>query len=282
MARRKKLRITPQGYLTLSAIGVLIIALLIILIATNCFGACSKGEVTPGSSSSPSVSATAPQAAATGTALTASDSPVAGNSDTPLDSATPADTPAATQPVAATSTATATPKATEKLTEDPNALKKPTDAMKAGAATGKLTASGVNLRQGPSTTTPIVKSGLKNGTALTVYAADGDFYFLKVDEMDVYGYVAKKFVKLTSALGETSDGSDQPADTVKGTITASTLAVREGASVTSKALGEYYEGKIVYIYYREGDYYYVLVAGTKVKGYMAAQFIKASGTVPTK
>ena len=70
--------------------------------------------------------------------------------------------------------------------------------------------------------------------------------------------------------------------TVRGTITSSNLALREGPGVTSKSLGQYYEGKLVYIYYQEGDYYYVLVAGTDVKGYMSAQFIKVDGEVSKK
>ena len=61
---------------------------------------------------------------------------------------------------------------------------------------------------------------------------------------------------------------------LKGTISSSNLALREGPGVTNKSLGQYYEGKLVYIYYQEGDYYYVMVAGTDVKGYMPAQFIK--------
>ena len=89
-------------------------------------------------------------------------------------------------------------------------------------------------------------------------------------------------MKLTSALGETSTGNDQPEGTIKGTITSSNLALREGPSVTSNALGQYYTGKLVYIYYQEGDYYYVMVAGTELKGYMSSLFIKAESAVPPK
>ena len=104
-----------------------------------------------------------------------------------------------------------------------------------------------------------------------------------MNETKKYGYIDKRFIKLLSALGETSTGSDQPEGTVRGTITSSNLALREGPGVTNKSLGQYYEGKLVYIYYQEGDYYYVLVAGTDdVKGYMSAQFIKAEEEVPIK
>ncbi len=174
------------------------------------------------------------------------------------------------------------PAPTVALSDDPNALLEPTAEMIAGAAEGKLTKSGVNMRQGPSTNTTIIATGLKSGTKLTVYAEDGDFYFLQVNETKKYGYIAKKFVKLLTALGETSTGNDQPEGTIRGKITAPNLALREGPNVTSKSLGQYYEGKLVYIFYQEGDYYYVLVAGTEVKGYMSAQFIKADSEVPKK
>lgn len=168
------------------------------------------------------------------------------------------------------------------LSDDPNALTAPTAEMVAGAAEGKLIKSGVNMRQGPSTDTAILATGLKSGTMVTVYAEDGDFYFLQVNETKKYGYIAKSYVKLLSALGETSTGNDQPEGTVRGTISSSNLALREGPGVTYKSFGQYYEGKLVYIFHQEGDYYYVQVAGTELKGYMPAQFITAEGPVPNK
>ncbi len=266
MAKRKKLIITREGYLVLAAAGVLLLALIIIAVATKGFGACSGAKV---SSASPTPEASAYYPA-----------PTAAPTDTPEPEETPeTETPAPETPDPA---ATDTPAPTVELSDDPNALLEPTAEMIAGAAEGKLTKSGVNMRQGPSTNTSLVATGLKSGTKLTVYAEDGDFYFVLVNETKKYGYIAKKFVKLLSTLGETSTGSDQPEGTVRGTISSSNLALREGPGVTNKSLGQYYEGKLVYIFYQEGDYYYVQVAGTDVKGYMSAQFIKVDGEVPKK
>ena len=265
MAKRKKLIITREGYLFLAAVGVLLLALIAIAIFTKGFGACSKEqaavEMTPGASEYH-----------------------------PAPTATPKPTPDETTPpeVETTESGAAEPGATQGptptpvLEADPNALSEPTTDMIAGAAEGKLIKSGVNMRQGPSTTTPIVATGLKSGTKLTVYVLDGDFYFVQVTEAKKYGYIKKDFVKLLSALGEAAATNDQPEGTVKGAITAVNLALREGPSVTSTRLGQYYEGKIVYIYYQEGEYYYVMVSGTDLKGYMSAQFIKADSAVPTK
>ena len=265
MAKRKKLIITREGYLFLAAVGVLLLALIIIAIATKGFGACAKEQEVVNNS---------PAASDYHPAPTATPKPTPEASEPPAE-----DTPAPETP---DPSATDTPAPTAVLSDDPNALLEPTAQMIAGAAQGTLTKSGVNMRQGPSTNTTIITTGLKCGTKLTVYAEDGDFYFVLVNETKKYGYIAKKFVKLLSALGETSTGSDQPEGTIRGTISSSNLALREGPGVTNKSLGQYYEGKLVYIYYQEGDYYYVLVAGTDVKGYMSAQFIKAESAVPKK
>lgn len=294
---KKKYRITPQGYVTIGASFILLIAIIILLAATSCFGACSGEEGVELPSESP-----------TPTAPTATDTPAAptstGGSVLPvITPSTTSGTQGVTTPVTSdpdtvptgssapevtnSPTPTNTPVGTAELKKDPDALSKPTNSMVKNAASAVLSGKGVNLRQGPSTSTPIVIEEMEKGTELTVYTTDGDFYFVKVNSAKKYGYVAKKFVKLTSDFGEADsenkeDLSDQPDDTVLGTITASKLAIREKASTDSKAIGEYYKDKKVYIYYKEGDFYYVKVAGTKVKGYMAAQYIKASGDVPKK
>ena len=265
MAKRKKLVITREGYLVLAAIGVLLLALIVIAIVTKGFGACSKEKVAVNSTPSASEYYPAP----TGTPKPTPEENEITEIETPAPE-TP-DTGAANSPAP-----------TVPLSDDPNALSEPTAEMIAGAADGKLIKSGVRMRQGPSTNTTIIATGLKSGTKLTVYAEEGDFYFVLVNETKKYGYISKSFVKLLSTLGETSTGNDQPEGTVRGTITSANLALREGPGVTNKQIGSFYQGKLVYIYYQEGDYYYVMVAGTDMKGYMSAQFVKPEGTVPPK
>ena len=69
---------------------------------------------------------------------------------------------------------------------------------------------------------------------------------------------------------------------MRGTIIAGTLPLRDTPGVTGKSLGLFYDGQVVYIYHLEGDYYYLMVAGTDMKGYMPALFIDAEGEVPQK
>ena len=73
---------------------------------------------------------------------------------------------------------------------------------------------------------------------------------------------------------------DQPVGTVQGIITANTLAIREGPSVEFKALGEWYEGQLVYVYYQEDAYYYLKIPGTNIEGYGAVKYIETDGDVP--
>ena len=64
------------------------------------------------------------------------------------------------------------------------------------AIKGKLIRSGVNMRKGPSTKYGLADSGLKSGTVVTVYAKDGDWYFLRVDKTGRYGYIYSDYVEL--------------------------------------------------------------------------------------
>ena len=73
---------------------------------------------------------------------------------------------------------------------------------------GVLIKSGVNMRQGPSTSYPLVASGLKSGTEVTVYLEDSGFYFLRVNKSGKFGYIAKQFVDLSP---EEDDDDDKPA-----------------------------------------------------------------------
>lgn len=265
MAKRKKLVITREGYLFLAAIGVLILGLIVVAVLTKGFGACSKEQAVVNMSPAASVYHPAP---------TATPKP------TP-DETTPPEVETA-DPGAAEPGATQGPTPTPILENDPNALTEPTVEMIAGAAEGKLIKSGVNMRQGPSTTTPIVASGLKSNTKLMVYLLDGDFYFVKVVDSEKYGYIKKDFVKLLSALREVVATNDQPEGTIRGNITAVNLILRDGPALTATKLGQFYEGKMVYIFYQEGEYYYVQVAGEDLKGYLFAQFVKPESTVPQK
>jgi hypothetical protein len=82
------------------------------------------------------------------------------------------------------------------------------------AVKGKLIRSGVNMRKGPSTKYGLADSGLKSGTVVTVYAEDGDWYFLRVDKTGKYGYIYSEYVELDE---EFEDDEPTPKPTKKPT-----------------------------------------------------------------
>ena len=282
-SKKKKYKLSLPRFLTIVGAFILIIALIIILSVSKSSGSGSNSgaialpseavaNVDPLATASPSPSPTAtPTPTIPPTASPVPQLPTF--SPTPLSTATPVPT--------------ASP--TPGLKKDPNALKKPTSAMKKKAATGVVSGNNVNLRQGPSTSTPIVVEDMKRNEELTVYPTDGNFYFVKVNRLGKYGYISKKYVKLTSAFGETAKATPTakptgtaPAGTVTGKVTASKVALRSGPSSDSSCINEYSSGQTVYIHYKEDDFYYVTVPGSKKNGYMYAKYVKASGDVPKK
>jgi uncharacterized protein YgiM (DUF1202 family) len=153
-----------------------------------------------------------------------------------------------------------------------------------GAVSGYVKKSAVNMRQGPGTEYAAVMTGLANNTKLTIYAKKGDWYFVKVNAANKYGYIRSDMVHLDAEIGAgATPEPEAPEGSVKGTLNS--LVVLRSAPTTaddSNKLKQFEKGTLVFIYYSEADFYYVEVAGTGEKGYMSAPLIKASGTVPPK
>ena len=112
-------------------------------------------------------------------------------------------------------------------------------------------------------------SGSQNA-ALKVYSEVNGYYYVKVVSTSKYGYIAKKFVEMNEAI----DG------TIKGSVTANKLALRDGPATTYNYIAGYVKGDTVYIYFKVNGFYYVQTTDGKT-GYMSAQYIKASATVPS-
>ena len=109
-----------------------------------------------------------------------------------------------------------TPEPTAEPTAEPTPkgpLTEPTKAMIRNAVKGRLVTGGVNMRKGPSTKYGLVDSKLKKGTALTIYAEDGDWYFLRVDSTGKYGYISGEFVEIL----DDDDDDPTPKPTAKAT-----------------------------------------------------------------
>lgn len=172
-------------------------------------------------------------------------------------------------------TPTAKPKATPRVA---------TSSEKKNAKTGTLTGNGVNLRSGPSTEYERVGSYDK-GATMAVYAKDGDFYFVKMDKDGKTGFMSKKYVTVSdssaSSTAKPTPTPNVPKGAVSGKVTAKTVAIRQKADKSSKALGEVKSGDIVYVFYKEGEFYNIETTSGK-KGFCYASYVKPSAAVPTK
>ena len=177
--------------------------------------------------------------------------------------------------------ATITPPPEVKTPPTPTASPRtPTSSEKKNAKYGTLKNDGVNLRSGPSTGYPKLKSYNK-GATMMVYATDGDFYFVKMDKDGKVGFMAKKYVT-TSTAAQVTIPPEVPEDAVGGKVSASTVALRSGPNKTDSAIKELKRGTVLYVYYKIGDFYYVEVAETGKKGFAYASYVSVDGDVPKK
>ncbi len=254
MATQKKLRITPRGYLFILGIVLVIVACIIIIFANSCAKGNQSSELTPtvAPTFSPENVVTAPPA---------TDAPVI----TTPDPATATQSPQTQTTTPATSAPAETPL--------PALGTEPTSKQKDNATSGTVTANDVNLRGGPST--KYVSLGKYNkDTEVIVYETKDGFCFVKIVKDGKLGYISKDYVKAVEA-------GDAPTGAVTGKVSASSVALREGPTKDSKAVGELSEGAVVYIYFKTGDFYYIEVASSGAKCYAYAQYIKASSSVPS-
>lgn len=266
--RRYRIRIKPAGYAFFG--GVLLLIGLAVFFLVRAIG---KKDKNAGLTALPSPSSSMELA-------TPSFTPVATPVVTPAPVAVTQNPAAQTAIPAATSVAAATAAPAKATSTPKSSIRKATSAEKKNAKAGYLTGSDVNLRVGPSTDYMSLGKYGKNAT-LVVYATDGSFYFVKMDKDDKVGFLSKSYVKIGGGSSAAADVAVH-SDAVGGSVTASKVALRDGATKSSAAIAELHSGDQVFIYYKTGDFYYLQVASSGKKGFAYASYISASGAVPTR
>jgi len=295
MAKRLKFKPTPAGILFLSAIGVLLIAIIILTIVG--VSRCNKNNnrtvdpsaqtsIEPADSTMPSASdlpvTSIEPINHTSADPNASDEPV--SSQDPSGSSDPITTPDASEsagpgPIVITTPgqqgqSSAAPSANATATPVPY-YTSPTSSMKNNAQKGYVSADSVNMRKGPGKSYDLVKSKIAKNTAVTLYVEQNGWWFLKCG--DKYGYIKKDYVTKGSAPATPASGE------ATGKVVASKIALRKSASNTSECIKEYASGEqlIVYSYKKDSNgkkWYYVKTSDGK-KGYMYAEYVKVTGKV---
>lgn len=127
-----------------------------------------------------------------------------------------------------------------------------------GAGTGKVSGSGLNIRSGPG------KDYEKVGTL-----AQGDTVQI-LAQVNSWGYTSKGWVSMSYIKMDNADSVG------KGTITASTLNIREKANSESDKVGSYAKGDTVEILEVSGNW------GRTSKGWISLDYVQMDGTSTTQ
>lgn len=291
MAKKLKFKPTPAGIMFLSAIGVLLIAI-IILTAVG-ISRCKKTDdptKNPQSGDLPTESAEAtlepldtaePETPEPVETTDPDETADPDNTADPDETADPNATPNAGEtngpgPIVITTPGSATtslaPGATATATPNPY-YTSPTSAMKKNAQKGYVNADSVNMRATPNAKTgKLVKSKIAKNTAVTLYVQQEGWWFLKCG--DKYGYIKSDYISKGTAPESAATG-DQT-----GKVVVSKIALRKSADSKSECIKEYENGTAVTIIKSEKDsngktWYYVKTPDGK-KGYMYAEYVKVN------
>lgn len=138
--------------------------------------------------------------------------------------------------------------------------------------TGTITATTLNLRSGASTDSGIIVT-LNQGAVLTILKSEGNWYQVKTSAGTI-GWVSSEYVGTTAAKAAAEK-------TQTGTITATTLNLRDSASTDSNIIVTLNQGASLTILKSEGNWYQVKTsAGTT--GWVSAAYVATKNTVASR
>ena len=267
----RRVRLTPLGYVVAAVLILLILGGLYLIIRGI------GGDGSAGATPTPPLANTASASPSVSPDLSTSASPGLSTQNPALGSPTPSLVP--TNPPTQVPT-TAAP------TNTPATVRTPTPDEERSALDGKLNAAGVAMRAAPSTEGRLIDKYIK-GTNLKVYGESGDYYYVQVVKLKLYGYIAKQFVDVDTSTPEPITTS-VPSGAVGGEVRASLVALRSAPDLSDDGnkVGQVEQGEPVYIYFQytnsAGDsFYYIEVARTGKKAYAFAEYITAEASVPT-
>ncbi|MGU8578446.1 SH3 domain-containing protein [Clostridium perfringens] len=137
--------------------------------------------------------------------------------------------------------------------------------------------SSLNVRSSASTSSKVIGS-LSGNTKVIIVGEEGEFY--KIEYKGSHGYVAKEYIKDVTENNNSNQGTQTPEkpstpeNTEKTGIVnvSSSLNVREGASTSSKVIGNLSGNTKVTIVGEEGAFYKIEYKGSH--GYVAKEYIK--------
>lgn len=208
--------------------------------------------------------------------------------DDPQPTAAPTAAPTATPTAAPTATPTAAPSATPtakptaaptaaptaKPTADPSATPtaKPT-ATPAPASSDYdviVTSATLRLRKGPSTSYATIRT-LKRGTILAVTGKSGSWLKVLDEESGKTGYVHGDYVSYYER---------SPKPRWEGVCNADRSNLRRGPSTDFDKCGALNKGDKVYVYYRSGNWYFIMDRATGQGAFIYKNYITLGADAP--
>ncbi|MBO9130147.1 SH3 domain-containing protein [Bacillus sp. 165] len=136
----------------------------------------------------------------------------------------------------------------------------PLSAEAAGEGTGKVTASVLNVRQAPTTSSQII-SQVKNGQQVTIKDIKGDWYFIENGAKD--GWVYSKYIQYVQPAG--------PATVIGEGTTTANLNVRKAPSLSGTRITTLAKGIKVSIHETKNGWHYI-TAGS-VSGWVSSHYV---------
>ncbi|WP_054199267.1 SH3 domain-containing protein [Clostridium baratii] len=153
---------------------------------------------------------------------------------------------------------------------------KPEEKPEATIKTGTVSASALNVRSGASTSSSIIGS-LNNGAKVEIVSTSNGWH--KIKYKNGYGYVSADYIKVDSSNTGNPEvkPEEKPEATVKtGTVNASALNVRSGASTSSSVIGSLNRGAKVEIVSTSNGWHKIKFKNGY--GYVSADYIKVDSS----
>ena len=142
----------------------------------------------------------------------------------------------------------------------------------ADAKVGTVTASALNIRSGASTSHSIVTKAYK-GNKVEILETSNGWYKVKLSNGKIGRGRGEYIVVSTISSGESTQ---TPSTGKKGTVTASALNIRSGASTSHSIVTKAYKGNTVEILESSNGWHKVKLSNGKI-GWASAQYISTSG-----
>ena len=141
------------------------------------------------------------------------------------------------------------------------------------SGSASISAYGVNIRSGPSTSSSIV-ANVGKGTSVTVTGTEGDWY--KIEYKGQSAYVHRDYVTLSGSSSSSSGSASSSGQS--GTINATYVRFRSGPSTSSSILRTFDKGAGVSVTGTEGDWYKVRYGGADGYVYKTYVTVGSSGS----